>query len=118
MANMQNQLSEFQIQMVFHQWCKKSNFIILSWHVPNGLKSAPEYVKKMKLIGLTRGIPDYWIILKNNKILAIEFKTSIGKLSEEQEEIRTILNNNPYIHYRECRSSHEAVNFVKEMIGG
>lgn len=82
------------------------------------MRSAPEYVKKMKLIGLTRGIPDYWIILKNNKILAIEFKTTKGKLSEEQEKVKVILNNNPYIYYKECRSSFEAVQFTKEMIGG
>ena len=70
----------------------------------------------MKLIGLTRGIPDYWIILKNNKILAIEFKTATGKLSKEQEEVRAILDSNPFIHYKECRSSFEAVQFIKEMI--
>lgn len=69
----------------------------------------------MKLIGLTRGIPDYWIILNNNKMLAIEFKTQDknSKLSKDQERIKDILINNPFIHYAECRSSYEATQFVR-----
>lgn len=69
----------------------------------------------MKLIGLTRGIPDYWVILNNNKILAIEFKTSSksSRLSEDQIRIRNILLNNPFIYYAECRSSFEATQFVR-----
>ena len=69
----------------------------------------------MKLIGLTRGIPDYWVILNNHKILAIEFKTQDknSKLSNDQERVRDILIDNPFIHYAECRSSYEATQFVK-----
>ena len=72
----------------------------------------------MKLIGLTRGIPDYWIILNNHKILAIEFKTQNknSKLSKEQETVKEKLIANPYIYYRECRSSYEATQFVKSLL--
>ena len=116
MANIQ--MSEFQIQMAFHQWCLKQPFITLSWHVPNGVLSTAEHIRKMKLIGLTRGVPDYWIILNNNKILAIEFKTNSksSKLSEDQRRVRDVLINNPFIHYAECRSSYEATQFVKGLL--
>lgn len=72
----------------------------------------------MKLIGLTRGIPDYWVILNNYKILAIEFKTSSkgSKLSDDQIRVKSILITNPNIHYAECRSSHEAVEFVRSLL--
>ena len=72
----------------------------------------------MKLIGLVRGIPDYWVILTNHKVIAIEFKTnsSHSKLSDDQIRIRDILISNPFIYYKECRSSFEATQFVKSLL--
>lgn len=72
----------------------------------------------MKLIGLVRGIPDYWVILNNHKVLAIEFKTQDknSKLSDDQIRIKNILINNPFIYYAECRSSYEATQFVKSLL--
>lgn len=78
--------------------------------------STPKNVNDMKMIGLTRGIPDYWMILSNGKIAVIEFKSSKGKESEEQVRIGNILQS-VGINYAVCKSSFEAVNFVKSLIG-
>lgn len=77
--------------------------------------STPKSVKEMKLIGLTRGIPDYWIILKNGKIITIEFKSSKGKESDEQKRIGDIIRS-VGISYFVCKSCYEATQIIKEMI--
>ena len=110
---MTNYISEFEIQKTFHQWCLKQDFILFSFHVPNGLKSTARNVALLKQAGLRKGVPDYWVILKNKKILAIEFKTEKGELSEEQNNFIKILNYCG-IPNEVCRSAHEAVQFVKK----
>lgn len=77
--------------------------------------STPKNVRDMKLIGLTPGIPDYWMILSNGKIAAIEFKSSKGKRGDEQIRIGNILQS-VGVNYAVCKSSYEAVNFVKSLI--
>lgn len=62
--------------------------------------------------GLRKGMPDYWVLLKNKKLLVIEFKTTIGQLSVEQRQILEILTQ-CNIANKVCRSAHEAVQFVR-----
>ena len=107
-------MSEFQIQMDFHNWCKKQDFILESWHVPNGIKASPEACAMMKKIGLHKGVCDYWLLLKNNMIVAIEFKNDKGVLSNEQKVfIRHLEECN--IPVAVCRSAFEATTFVKQL---
>ena len=78
--------------------------------------STPKSVREMKLIGLTRGIPDYWIILRNGKIITIEFKSSKGKESDEQKRIGDILKSVNINHFV-CKSCYEATQIVKRLTG-
>ena len=108
-------LSEDQIQITFKNWCDKQDFIALHWHVPNGMHSNSKEGAYFKKMGLKKGIPDYWVLLKSGKLLVIEFKKPNGTVSQEQQKILkilTILN----IANKVCYSSHEAVLFIKENI--
>lgn len=106
-------MNEFEIQKTFKDWCDKQNFILLHWHVPNGMKSSVKDGFNFKQIGLKKGIPDYWVLLKNKRLIVIEFKSNKGSLSEEQKKILEILDfcNIPN---KVCKSAHEAVLFVKD----
>lgn len=107
-------MSEFQIQKDFHTWCTKQPYIIESWHVPNGMKASPSACKMMKMIGLHKGVCDYWVALDNGILAAIEFKTSTGQLSKEQQTfIRHMQQCN--IPVEVCRSTFEATQFVKKI---
>ena len=112
---MTNCISEFEIQKTFHQWCLKQDFILFSFHVPNGLKSTAKDASLLKQIGLRKGVLDYWIILKTGKILAIEFKNTKGFLTREQKQFIKILDYCK-IPNRVCRSAYEAVQFVKKQL--
>ena len=106
-------ISEYTIQQTFKQWCDKQDFIALHWHIPNGMHASSKEGRLFKQQGLRKGMPDYWVLLKNKKLIVIEFKTAIGKLSAEQQQILHILTE-CNIPNRVCRSAHEAVQFVRE----
>lgn len=108
-------ISEPTIQKTFKDWCDKQPFILKHWHVPNGMTSNAYNCKMMKRQGLTPGVWDYWLILENGVEMVIEFKTEVGKLSDAQIEFEKALTV-AQIPHRVCRSSHEAVLFVKEML--
>lgn len=108
-----NKISEPEIQKTFKGWCDKQDFILLHWHVPNGMKSSVKEGVKFKRSGLKKGIPDYWVLLNNKKLVVIEFKTDEGILSSDQKKILKILDY-CNIPNKVCRSAHEAVLFIKE----
>ena len=110
-------IDEFTIQKTFKDWCDKQEFILSHWHVPNGFTSNPKQARLMKMQGLRPGVWDYWLILKNGKLLEIEFKTEVGKLSKEQLEFEKVLLQ-AKIPHTVARSSHEAVLFVKQVYNG
>lgn len=110
-------IDEFTIQKTFKNWCDKQDFILSHWHVPNGFTSNSKQAHLMKLQGLRPGVWDYWVILNNGKLLVIEFKTKVGKLSDAQIEFEKALTV-AQIPHRVCRSSHEAVLFVKQVYNG
>lgn len=105
--------SEFKIQQTFCEWCKKQDFILEHWHVPNGFHASPTACAMMKKIGLHKGVCDYWVLLKKRGIIAIEFKNENGKLSPEQI---TFINHLEQVGVKVavCRSSFEAATFVKQ----
>ena len=108
-------MNEFTIQRDFHVWCQKQPYILESWHVPNGMHSSSSACSKMKQIGLKKGVCDYWILLENRGIIAIEFKTNKGCLSPEQTCFIDHLQQ-CNIPVAVCRSVFEAANFVREQI--
>ena len=108
-------LSEYQIQKTFHEWCRKQPFILECWHVPNGMKASSKACTMMKQIGLHKGVCDYWILLENGILLAIEFKADNGVLSKEQRTfIMHLAQCN--IPVAVCRSTFDAVSFVKNQL--
>ena len=108
--------NEYQIQKTFHDWCKKQDFILASWHVPNGFTSNAKQGFFMKQIGLLKGVFDYWVITNKPEILAIEFKDNKGKLSQDQIKFKEILDK-ANIPNAVCRSPFEASTFVRERMG-
>lgn len=105
-------MDEFTIQKTFKDWCDKQSYILEHWHVPNGFKASPQACTMMKKIGLHKGVCDYWVLLDNKKLLAIEFKTKKGVLSNEQKRFIANLKK-AEIPVAICRSPHEAVQFIK-----
>ena len=113
MAQVSVNNNEYQIQKLFHDWCQKQDFILASWHVPNGFTSNAKNGYLMKQIGLLRGVFDYWVITNKPEIMAIEFKTDKGELSQDQIKFKEVLDK-ANIPNAICRSPFEATQFVKE----
>lgn len=107
-------MTEFDIQKTFHDWCTKQGFILESWHVPNGFKASPQACAMMKKIGLHKGVCDYWVLLANGVLAAIEFKTTTGSLSVDQKRFIKHLQYCK-IPTQVCRSAYEAVQFIKSL---
>lgn len=106
-------MNEFEIQKLFHDWCCKQAYIVEHWHVANGMKASPKACAMMKKIGLHKGVCDYWVLLDNKKLIAIEFKDDKGVLSNEQKIfIKHLQQCN--IPVAVCRTPFEATNFVKQ----
>lgn len=106
-------MNEFNIQKTFHDWCCKQPYILEHWHVPNGFKASPQACAMMKKIGLHKGVCDYWVLLDNDKLIAVEFKTQTGTLSNEQKVFIKHLQQ-CHIPAAVCRTPFEAANFVKQ----
>ena len=107
--------NEYQIQKVFHEWCKKQPFVLTSWHCPNGFTSNAKQGFFMKQIGLLKGVYDYWVIINKPAILAIEFKKQGGTISKEQIEFGKVLEK-ANIPHKVCYSAFEATQFVKKIM--
>ena len=108
-------MDEFTIQKTFKDWCDKQDFILEHWHVPNGFKASPFACAMMKKVGLRKGVCDYWVLLKNGILAAIEFKTQDGILSTEQIRFINHLKQCKF-PVIVCRSSFEAAQFIKDLI--
>ena len=106
-------MNEDTIQLTFKNWCDKQDKILTHWHVANERQTSLKIGAYLKALGVKKGVPDYWVLLKNKKLLVIEFKTEKGTVSIEQKNFLQMLSLCD-IPNRVCRSSHEAVLFVKE----
>ena len=110
-------IDEFTIQKTFVEWARKQEFIILCFAVPNGFKASSRAALMMKREGLLPGVPDVFCLLKNGKWAIIEFKTEVGKVSPQQKVIiDKLLNHKQAVAV--CRSTREAVLFVKQVYNG
>ena len=108
-------IDEYTIQKTFVDWARKQDFILLCFAVPNGFKSSSQNAIMMKREGLLPGVPDVFCLLKNCKWVIIEFKTETGVVGPHQKEVIEKLKKGGQA-VRVCRSSHEAVLFVKGML--
>lgn len=107
-------MREYDIQKTFHDWCDKQEFILEHWHVPNGFKASAQACVMMKKIGLHKGVCDYWILLNNGILAAIEFKTANGTISKEQQTFIKHLEICS-IPVAVCRNAYEATRFIKSL---
>jgi len=115
---------------VLPEWMEQENVALhLRYNYPtteilwsasaSGMRTTIGVARKMKRMGLNRGVPDIMIFKpkydeKNNVIyfgLFIEMKTEIGILSEEQKHWIDKLNKEGYLAVV-CRSSNEAINVI------
>lgn len=107
-------IDEFTIQKTFVDWARKQEYIKLCFAVPNGFQASSRAALMMKKEGLLPGVPDIFCLLDNNRWAIIEFKTEVGKVSPQQEKIIKILEEHGQA-VRVCRSTREAVWFIKEI---
>lgn len=108
-------IDEFTIQKTFVEWARKQEFILLCFAVPNGFQSNRHNAIMMKREGLLAGVPDVFCLLCNGKWAIIEFKTETGVVGPHQKEvIEKLLAGGQAV--KVCRSTHEAVLFVKEVL--
>lgn len=109
---MKKSISEYNIQKIFCCWCNQQESVLAHWHVPNGMTSDAKQGKLMKMIGLKKGVWDYWLITNKGTLVVIEFKDDKGKLSKEQIEFEKALTF-AKIPHAVCRSAYDAVKFVQ-----
>ena len=108
-------IDEFTIQKTFVDWARKQDFILLCFAVPNGFQSNARAAMMMKREGLLAGVPDVFCLLSNKKWAIIEFKTETGVVGPHQKKvIEKLIEGGQSV--RVCRSTREAVLFVKEML--
>lgn len=107
-------ITEFQIQSDFVNWARKQEDVLLCFAIPNGFKSNSRHAMMMKREGLLPGVPDVFCLLKNGKWAIIEFKTETGVVGPHQAEVIKKLQEGKQA-VRVCRSTREAVLFVKEI---
>lgn len=105
---------EYEIQKTFHDWCCRQQDVLEHWHVPNGIKASAKACAMMKKIGLKKGVCDYWVLLNNGILAAIEFKAAAGVLSNEQKRFIAHLEL-CHIPVAVCYSAYEATRFIKKL---
>ena len=108
-------IDEFTIQKTFVEWARKQEFILLCFAVPNGFQSNRHNAIMMKREGLLAGVPDVFCLLCNGKWAIIEFKTETGNVGFHQKAVMEKLKQGKQA-VRVCRSTREAVLFVKEVL--
>ncbi len=118
-------MAERNEQIMLHKWCKLKK--LNSWSVPNGGSRNAREAKNLKLEGVTPGVSDYWIMLKD-KLLIIELKdkpkrlksgkmsVSHTKVSNVQEEFIKVANSCSYVHATVAYGFNEAKEFIESHI--
>jgi hypothetical protein len=86
------------------------------FHIPNGGKRDIVTASFMKKMGVLAGVPDLFLPAKSGGKkycgLFIEMKSSSGKLSKKQEEVKSYLEQSGYI-YHVCKNWIDAKNSIQ-----
>jgi hypothetical protein len=110
-------MPEDQIQIDFIKWCETENIKVAMIFQELGVfkttKGFHAIVNRLLHLGLRKGVPDVMLI-HNNQIIFIEFKTDTGQLSPHQKKWQEAINTSP-AKYFVCRSTEEAIDKVKNL---
>lgn len=99
----------FQKQVV--QYLRLNRVFVFS--VPNGVYiKSPKTRADMQASGLTAGISDLFILLKDGKYAAIELKTESGRQSSNQHEFESVVLDTGG-QYEIWRTLKDAENWLK-----
>ena len=66
------------------------------WHAPNGGLRSKREAEKLQRMGVTAGIPDLIAWLPGGTMLALEVKTSKGRLSPDQKVVHEWMRSHGY----------------------
>lgn len=110
---MKNIISESSIQCNYLKWLNFQHpevFSVTS-SFPNGGVREPRYGARLKREGMKKGFPDLGIFSPCGEYhgMFIEFKSEKGKLSPEQKEVLSKLQNKGY-NCVICKSLDDAIN--------
>lgn len=108
-------IDEFTSQKTFVEWARKQDYVLLCFAVPNGFKASSRAAIMMKKEGMLPGVPDVFCLLNNGKWAIIEFKTETGVVGPHQKAVIEKLQEGKQ-NVKVCRSTREAVLFVKEVL--
>jgi hypothetical protein len=117
------QKTETGEQCAFIEWCEANQreYPELEWiyHVPNGEYRHPRTAKRLKELGVKRGILDIGLDCARGGYhgLRIEFKCEGGRLSPEQKKYIAFLKAEHY-SVAVVYSYEEAVKTIKEYLSG
>ena len=109
--------SEAQEQRTIIQWARIAQLqmpeLALLVHIPNEGKRSPIAGRKLKEAGLRPGFPDLILFVARGQFhgLAIEVKTSTGKVKTEQEMWLERLADQGY-RAVVCRGSEQAIDTI------
>lgn len=87
---------------------------LLWFHCPNGEHRRPATGRKLKLMGVKRGVPDVLILTEPRT--AIEIKTETGRLSAEQKHWCDALTSEGWGWYL-ARSVDDVAEIVRKVYG-
>lgn len=110
-------MTEHSIQARVVQFVKTFYPEVLIFSVPNGAAVSATNRIRLSKEGLLPGVPDLWILEKKKGFngLLIEFKTDIGRLSKEQDNIIKQLTDRNYLVYV-ARSHITAIELIEDYI--
>lgn len=114
-------MSEFTEQCAVIGWARLSQgqHPELRWlHSSlNGVKLTPGLARKMKMAGMTRGIPDLFLPVKRGSFpgLYVELKTGKNRVTEEQREFIEFARTQGYCA-RVCYGADEAIRAIQEYL--
>src|SRR5258708_7547193 len=79
--------SEDQIQAAIVEWIRTVALGVLVFAVPNGGLRTKAEAARLKWTGVLAGVPDLIVLAPVGRVFALEVKTEVGRLSENQREI-------------------------------
>lgn len=106
---------EYQEATTFADWLRIKRFKFT--HIANETYTTSQKQKARNMrMGVSRGVPDFMIIV-NNAIVFVEMKRrKDSKTSSEQKEWIRCLNQVDHVDAKVCRGCDEAIRYVENIV--